>query len=200
VSVHGENLRVLKRHAVRVVPADALRKFASPNSRAKFEADFGRIPIDFSRQLLSVLGIANAAEKHDFKQVAILAERAVATAGKSAVAWSKLNAVLSPWDKVTATLNTGIHGAFPVVWQRGSQLIPALLCRSPQTALFAHALFAVTGKYGLGYCRRCGNPFFASRAKQSYCSYRCRVAEGMKRYRKSPKYLKGRTRGRKGKQ
>jgi hypothetical protein len=180
VLVHGEKLRVLKRHPVRIVPEDALQQFASPKTRPKFEAEFGRIPEEFSRQLLSMLGIAGAARKNALSQVAMLAARA-APKGKLAASWARLSAVVSPWDRVAATLNTGLFGIMPVIWKKESQLRPALLCLTAQRALFAHALFRVGG---VGACRRCGNPFFASRDKQSYCSYRCRVAEAMKRYRK----------------
>jgi hypothetical protein len=164
---------------VRVMPANALAQFASPRTRAAFEAAYGRVPGDFTQQLLSMLGIVGAAKSNDLVKVAILAERA-APKGLPA-SWAKLNAVISPCDKAAATLNTGLFGTMPVLWQKGSLLAPALFCLTPAQALFAHALFQVGG---VGVCRRCGNPFLASRAKQSYCSHKCRVAEGMQRYRR----------------
>lgn len=192
--VHGQKLIVLKRFPVRVVPESALAQFASPKTRAAFEATYGRVPEEFARQLLSMLGIVGAAETNDLGKVAMLAERA-APKGLAA-SWAKLNAVISPWNKAAATLNTGLLGTMPVLWQKESQLAPALLCRTPQMALFAHALFAITGKYGLRGCRRCGTPFFASRNRQSFCSYKCRTAEAMKRYRANLKLKESRSRKR----
>jgi len=188
--VHGEKLRVLKRYPVRVLPVGALQQFLKTRGklekRAKFEAEFGHVPEDFAQQLVSTLSIAGAAREHDLRRVAALAEKA-APKGKLAPSWAKVSAVVSPWDNVAATLNTGLFGAMPVIWQKESRLAPALLCRTLQMALFAHAMFAAIGKFGLGFCRRCGNPFFASRKDQTSCSYRCRAAEAMRRYRASLK-------------
>jgi hypothetical protein len=191
--VHGESVRVLKRYPVRVVPANALAQFAHPSTRAVFEATYGRIPEAFSQQLLPMLGIAGAIRKSDLKTVAMLAERAANPTGKLAAAWAKLNAVVTPWDKVAATLNTGLFGIMPVLWQREAQLAPALFCQTPQMALFAHALFTVTSRHGLRVCRRCGNPFFALRDNHSSCGYKCRVAQAMKRYRRNLKRGRGKS-------
>ena len=183
----GEGLTVIKRHPVRVLPETALDQFANPKTRAAFESVFGRVPQDTSRQLLSMLGVCGAAAKNDLQQVAILAGQAAAATGKG---WPLVSAGPSLWDGVAAALNAGLSGGSssrpptPVLWQKKeSQLLPALLCFDAAQALFAHALFRISGKRGLLACRRCGNPFFASRHQQSFCSYRCRTAEAMKRYR-----------------
>ena len=178
---------VLKRQPVRVVPERALAQFASPKTRGAFESAFGHIPETSAKQLLSLLAIAHAAEKKDLKQVAILVERAETSAGTAVPSWAVASAVHSPWDRVGAALNTGLHKSMLVLWQKETQLVPGLLCWDTAQALFAHALFVITGKMGLGVCRRCGNPFFASRSRQSFCSYRCRAAQAMKRYRKKLK-------------
>lgn len=183
VQLEGQRVPLFKRHPVRVVPAEALIQFANPETRATFEAAFGRVEADFRLQLLSMLGIVNAIEKDDTTMAAEMAARATASHGEVAASWARAEALFSPWDKAAATLNAGLFRIMPVLWRKGTQLAPALLCRTPAQALFAHALFRVTGKHGLGVCRRCGNPFFASRSRQSFCSYKCRTAEAMKRYR-----------------
>lgn len=196
VQLEGQRVPLFKRHRVRVVPAEALIQFANPETRATFEAAFGRVEADFRLQLLSMLGIVNAIEEDDTTMAAEMAARAAASQGEVAVAWARAETLFSPWDKAAATLNTGLFGIMPVLWQKGSQLTPALLCRTPAQALFAHALYKVTGKHGLGVCRRCGNPFFASRNRQSFCSYKCRTAEAMKRYRANLKLKESKKRKR----
>jgi hypothetical protein len=192
VQVQGERLRVLKRHPVRVVPSEALQQFVRRQTRAKFEAIYGPVPQDFGRQLLAMLGIVDAVRENNPQQVAKMAERA-APRGKLAASWATVQAVMLPWDRVAATVNTGLFGTMLVLWQQSaSQAVPALLCRTASQALFALAVFRLSGKHGARICRRCGNPFFASRDKQRYCNYRCRIAAGMERYRKGPKYLKRR--------
>lgn len=192
-TIRGERVTKPRRNPVRVVPASALPQFASPTTRASFEAAYGSVREDFTLQLLSLLGIAGATKNNDLEKVAMLAERASGSRGKLATSIDTVSAVISPWDKVGATLNTGLFGiisvtpVMPVLWQKGSHLTPALLCQTPAQALFAHALFEVAGRQGMGVCRRCGNPFFATRTQHSYCGYRCRQAEAQKRYRRKLK-------------
>ena len=187
--LHGQRITLSKRYPVRVVPVSALDQFVKTR-----RTELGAVPKDFAHQLFSMLGIAGATLENDPRKAAKLAQRAALQAtlakgekGTVAASWDKLSTFLSPWDKVAATLNTGLFGAVPVLWQKGTQLAPALLCQTPAQALFAHALFRVSGKHGLGVCSRCGNPFFASREQHVFCSYQCRVAAAMKRYRRNLK-------------
>lgn len=180
---------VTKRYPVRVVPKDALGQFADRRTRPGFESVFGRVPQDLAAKLLALLAIANAAKEGNATEVARLAWRSEISKGISTPYAATASAVREPWDRVGATLNEGLidKGTTPVLWQKESykqrQYMPALLCVDAAHALFAHALFLIAGKRGVGICSRCGSVFFVSRKQQAFCSYRCRTAEAMKRYR-----------------
>lgn len=189
---YGGGGTAIDRLPVRLVPRNGLQQYANLKTRAAFESAFGSVPEGVRATILLMLGIAVAAEEKDLEKVAKLAGNAAIATGK---AWAVISVGPSPWDGVAAALNaglsgTGSHPVTVVLWQKKeSQLMPALLCFDTAQALFAQALFFIA-RQGLGLCRRCGNPFFAVRGNQSWCNYKCRVADSMKRYRAKLKRVK----------
>lgn len=178
---------------VREVPESALDHFMDRNTRPQFEAAFGRIPRERTEQLILILGMADAARKDDFDQALAMANRA-AKKGKLVEPIAALDSFRMPWSSVGAALNAGLSGSALVLWERDSQIVPALYCRDAAMALLAHVIFRISGLHGLGICRRCGKSFSASRNRQSFCGYKCRTAEGMKRYRARLKLKESRSR------
>ena len=72
-----------------------------------------------------------------------------------------------------------------VVWWSdvGKKFAPGLYCPDIVTALYALAMWGSGTAGGWAICRKCNKDYPRSRAKQLYCSHRCQVAAGMKRYR-----------------
>ncbi len=83
----------------------------------------------------------------------------------------------------------GMGRARFVVWWYSvtKRFVTGLYCPDMMTALYASVLSAIGTSGGIGVCQnqKCGTPFIRSRSKQLYCSHRCQVAAGMKRYREN---------------
>jgi hypothetical protein len=205
-----------KRTSVVQVPEDALDQFRNPKTRKVVESTYGRVSADASRQLVDLSQIASATHKRALRRLAKLAWEAAplpekgtqlpavivpeaeSAALESATPRYKAAtlAVRSPLDSLGALLNAALltSGITPVLWQRElyresffeSQLMPALLCPNCTQALFVHALFRISYKWGLRVCAHCKLLFSVSAsATQSVecCSRRCSLAENQRRYR-----------------
>ena len=83
----------------------------------------------------------------------------------------------------------GMSKARFVVWWYAvtKRFVTGLYCPDTMTALYASVLSAIGTSGGIGVCQnqKCRTPFIRSRSKQLYCSHRCQVAAGMKRYREN---------------
>ena len=74
-----------------------------------------------------------------------------------------------------------------VVWWSdvGRKFVPGLYCPDIVTALYALAMWSSGTAGGWVICQRCTKDYPRRRAKQLYCSHKCQVAAGMKRYREN---------------
>jgi hypothetical protein len=88
---------------------------------------------------------------------------------------------------ISEAFTKGLGKARFVVWWStiGNKFVPGLYCPDTMTALYASVLSALGIPGGIGVCQKCKTPFIRSRSKQQYCSHKCQVAAGMKRYRKN---------------
>jgi len=89
---------------------------------------------------------------------------------------------------ITAKFTAGLSKVRFVIWEDKltGKFVPGLYCPNVQTALYASVLYGLGVPGGLAICRnpKCRQPFIRSRGeKQFYCSDKCRVAAGMRRYR-----------------
>ena len=173
---------------VRVVPTRALEMFVNPQERKVFERDYGRVPEKGRKRLLYVLGLMAAIEGRDSEALRRGVEAWVANAEDPENAFWHLwywEVRPAPLYALNRELNYGVGKARFVVWwsDRERRFVPGLWCENTLTALYALALSYVAKPGGLSVCLRCRTPFFRLRGRQRYCSYRCRVAAGMVRYR-----------------
>ena len=182
-----------KRQSVRVVPEEALDQFRKL-ARAGFETTFGQITEQVRQKLVTMSRIAQASKTRDLKKVAKLAWETVSSeipAPGDDLVKSRYRvasaAVRSPLDAVGAMLNAelGTGRTSVVMWQRESRrdshLMPALLCSDVTQALFIHALFRLSRKWGLKICPHCKALFSSSQFQGDCCSRRCSLAENSKR-------------------
>jgi hypothetical protein len=76
-----------------------------------------------------------------------------------------------------------------VVWWSdvGKKLVPGLYCPDIVTALYALAMWSSGTAGGWAICQneKCVKDYPRRRAKQLYCSHKCQVAVGMRRYREN---------------
>ena len=91
----------------------------------------------------------------------------------------------TPAFALAEAFTAGLSNARFVVWWSdvGKKLVPGVYCPDIVTALYALAMWSGGTEGGWAICQRCHKDYARSRAKQRYCSHKCRVAAGMKRYR-----------------
>ena len=171
--------------------------------RSRFEKEFG--PLDLGEwngllRLLDLLGRWEAGDRRlevDADSEEIARELEQACPGEFAIHVRKLppgvrrqsrsfgmNASLA----ITAKFTAGLSEARFVIWEDKltGKFVPGLYCPNVQTALYASVLYGLGVPGGLAICRnpKCRQPFIRSRGEtQSYCSHKCQVAAGMRRYR-----------------
>lgn len=171
-------------HKVRRVPAIALKLFLDAKGRARFEKEYGMVSRADRVNLLFMLGMANAIANNSWKSVIkVIAERA----GTDEDAWAHLYSSVrqNPLVALNRAMNNGLRKIRFVVWwaDREKRFAPGLYCKDPGSALYALAIAHLGDRGTLAICLRCGTPLITSRRRQKYCSYRCRAASGMSRYR-----------------
>jgi hypothetical protein len=90
---------------------------------------------------------------------------------------------------LSKAFTVGLNKTRFVVWwhQAAKKFIPGLYCPDILTALYALAMWSSGTAGGWAICQRCGENYPRRRAKQFYCSSKCRVAAAMKRLRDKQK-------------
>lgn len=171
-------------HKVRRVPATAMEMFLDAKGRGRFENEYGIVSEADRVNLLYMLGMANAIANNSWKSVIkVIAERA----GTDEDAWVHLYSSVrqNPLVALNKALNNGLRKIRFVVWwaDHEKRFAPGLYCKDPGSALYALAIAHLGDSGTLAICLRCGTPLITSRRRQKYCSYRCRAAAGMSRYR-----------------
>jgi hypothetical protein len=171
--------------SVRRVPKDGLQAFLDDKRRALFENQYGAVPQRQRERLLYLLGLADAVSRRDVRAMRKAVETYVPDHEWLEPVWREI--ARSPLGELHSELNSGIRGTRFVVWwaERERRLAPGIYCKDVTSALFALALSTIGQPGGVGVCKRCHKPFIRLRTgpKQDYCSYKCRVAAGMVRYR-----------------
>jgi hypothetical protein len=157
----------------------------NPQFKEEFKSKYGELPSQWRDVLYDDLQIADALEQGDSNRASQLIEKHLGDPkwNKAAVAASDPAAFLA--SHITA----GLRGVRVVLWKEdgSGKLRPGLYCPQPRQLTYG-LLVAHLGKPGsYTACKRCGGLFQKRRAWQPYCSYKCRVAEAMKRYRAKKK-------------
>ncbi len=180
---------------VRVVPADALRLFLDEHDRQGFEKQFGVVGEQSRRHLLFLLGLADAIKKRDTQELHGVVRRYCEDGtewGWDFEAYILRGLYRNPSHELCTDLNRGIREVRLVVWwaKHEKRYAPGIYCKDISTALHALTLSRIGEPGSLAVCERCHSPFIRTRAAKEYCSYRCRVAAGMERYRERQKRKK----------
>jgi len=181
----------------------SLDVLSDSHGRSRFDKEFGPLDFDGWNGLLRLLDLLGRWEAGDRRQEVdadseeIARELEEACPGEFAIHVRKLppgvrrrtrsfgmNASLA----ITAKFTAGLSEARFVIWEDKltGKFVPGLYCPNIQTALYASVLYGLGVPGGLAICRnpKCRLPFIRSRGEtQSYCSHKCQVAAGMKRYR-----------------
>lgn len=171
--------------------------------RSRFEQEFG--PLDLGEwngllRLLDLLGRWEAGDRRlevdaDSEEIAreleqacpgefVIHVRGLPPGLRRRTRSFGMNASLAITAKFTAALSEARF----VIWEDKltGKFVPGLYCPNVQTALYASVLYGLGVPGGLAIClnQKCRQPFIRSRGKtQSYCSHKCQVAAGMRRYR-----------------
>lgn len=174
----------------------ALKEAIDPRLRQKFADTYGELPDLWRGVVLDDMQIADALQQGDSKRAQQLIEKHLndPLSDDAALAASDPSAFLS------SHITNGLAEVRLVVWKgKGTgKLRPGVYCEKARQVVYA-LLVARLGRPGsYSACKRCGKVFEKRRAWQPYCSYKCRVAEAMKRYRANKKKReRGKSQGRK---
>jgi hypothetical protein len=173
--------------SVRRVGRKVLQEFLDETRRASVERKYGAVPRRDRERILYLLGLADAISRRDPRRLRAAVEGFVSDQEWLQPLWEQI--ARSPLQELQNELNSLIANARLVVWwaDRERRMALGIYCDTASSALSALILSTIGQPGGLGVCRRpqCRKPFIRLRgtSKQDYCSYKCRVAAGMVRYR-----------------
>jgi hypothetical protein len=174
--------------SVRRVSPDALAALSDPAQRKRVEQQYGRIDEASRSQLLELLALAERLQAGDWTPIKKSVPPSSRAQQKGDVSRFEITGKFSfetPVFALTKQFTKGLEKTQLVVWwaELPNKFAPGIYCENISTALFALALSAIGQPGGIGVCQHCGEAFPRTRARQRYCSARCRVNAGMRRYR-----------------
>jgi hypothetical protein len=179
---------------VRRVSKNILSALENPAQRKRVEQEYGKVKeTDWSR-LLRLLAVGDRLAAGGWKPINkphIPTSQAASSGHSMLIIPSSSSSETTPSD-LTRAFTDGLERSRFVVWwaEPEQKFAPGIYCDDLVTALFALVLSRIGQPGGLGVCRHCVQPFFRSRSKQRYCTYRCQTAAGMRRYRMKLKKAK----------
>jgi hypothetical protein len=183
--------------SVRHVSQGTLAALSDPEQRKKVEQQYGRIDEDSRVRLLELIALGERLQAERWEPIIKSTHQSCQTDGPTrveidghALIETRVEitghvSMKSPVFALSEAFTNGLKKSRFVVWwaELPKKFAPGIYCEDISTALFALALSAIGQPGGIGVCQRCGDAFLRTRSKQRYCSNRCRIIAGMRRYR-----------------
>ena len=171
---------------MRLQPKAVIDALKNPEQRQRFQREHGTV----WNELLDLLALLERMNAGDYSPIIKTSESDVAERIEGDVLHITVKSTITGKSlafAISEAFTKGLSKVRFVVWWSviAHKFIPGLYCRDTMTAIYASVLSAMGTPGGVGVCQKCKTPFIRSRSKQLYCSHKCQVAAGMRRYRKN---------------